>query len=103
MHCLYWVKRDAYLPLGSHGLKSVTKAKLGYDPVELEPELMVPYAKERPQELAEYSISDAVATYFLYQKMIHDFIFALCTIIPTYPDEVLRKGSGTLCEDLLMA
>jgi DNA polymerase epsilon subunit 1 len=35
--------------------------------------------------------------------MIHDFIFALCTIIPTYPDEVLRRGSGTLCEDLLMA
>lgn len=36
-------------------------------------------------------------------KMIHDFIFALCTIIPTYPDEVLRRGSGTLCENLLMA
>ncbi len=53
--------------------------------------------------MAEYSISDAVATYFLYQKMIHDFIFALCTIIPTNPDEVLRKGSGTLCENLLMA
>jgi DNA polymerase epsilon subunit 1 len=35
--------------------------------------------------------------------MIHDFIFALCTIIPTNPDEVLRRGSGTLCEDLLMA
>jgi len=26
----------------------VTKAKLGYDPVELDPELMLPYAKERP-------------------------------------------------------
>jgi len=103
MDCFYWVQRDAYLPQGSHGLKAVTKAKLGYDPVELEPELMVPYAKEKPQELAEYSISDAVATYFLYQKMIHDFIFALCTIIPTNPDEVLRKGSGTLCENLLMA
>lgn len=53
--------------------------------------------------MAEYSVSDAVATYFLYKKMIHDFIFALCTIIPTYPDEVLRRGSGTLCENLLMA
>jgi DNA polymerase epsilon subunit 1 len=103
MDCLYWVKRDAYLPQGSHGLKKVTVAKLGYDPVELDPELMVPYARERPQELAEYSVSDSVATYFLYMKMIHDFIFALCTIIPTYPDEVLRRGSGTLCEDLLMA
>jgi DNA polymerase epsilon subunit 1 len=103
MDCLYWVKRDAYLPQGSHGLKKVTKAKLGYDPVELDPELMVPYAKDKPQELAEYSVSDSVATYFLYMKMIHDFIFALCTIIPTYPDEVLRRGSGTLCENLLMA
>jgi DNA polymerase epsilon subunit 1 len=48
MDCYYWVQRDAYLPQGSHGLKAVTKAKLGYDPVELDPELMVPYAKERP-------------------------------------------------------
>jgi len=103
MDCFCWVERDAYLPQGSHGLKAVTKAKLGYDPVELDPELMVPYARDRPQELAEYSISDSVATYFLYMKMIHDFIFALCTIIPTNPDEVLRKGSGTLCENLLMA
>jgi DNA polymerase epsilon subunit 1 len=103
MDCFYWVQRDAYLPQGSHGLKAVTKAKLGYDPVELDSELMVPYAKNKSQDLAEYSISDSAATYFLYQKMIHDFIFALCTIIPTGPDEVLRKGSGTLCENLLMA
>lgn len=103
MDCMYWVKRDAYLPQGSHGLKKVTKAKLGYDPVELDPEDMVPYAKNNPQGLCSYSCSDAVATYYLYRKMIHDFIFALCTIIPLYPDDVLRKGSGTLCEDLLMA
>lgn len=45
MDCLYWVKRDAYLPQGSHGLKMVTKAKLGYDPVELDPELMVEKAR----------------------------------------------------------
>ena len=103
MDCLYWVKRDAYLPQGSHGLKNVTKAKLGYNPVELDPEDMVPYARERPNALAAYSVSDAVATYYLYRKMIHDFIFALCTIIPMHPDDVLRKGSGTLCEQLLMA
>ena len=48
MDCLYLVKRDAFLPQGSHGLKAVTKAKLHYDPVELDPELMVPYARERP-------------------------------------------------------
>lgn len=47
LDCLYWVKRDAFLPQGSHGLKMVTKAKLGYDPVELDPELMVKYAKEK--------------------------------------------------------
>uniref|UniRef100_A0A0M3KHJ2 DNA polymerase epsilon catalytic subunit n=1 Tax=Anisakis simplex TaxID=6269 RepID=A0A0M3KHJ2_ANISI len=38
----------------------------------------------------------------LYMKYVHPFIFALCTIIPLGPDDVLRKGSGTLCEALLM-
>ena len=37
-----WVKRDSYLPAGSHGLKAVTKAKLKYDPVEVDPEDMLP-------------------------------------------------------------
>jgi DNA polymerase epsilon subunit 1 len=60
------------------------------------------YAVERPQELASYSVSDAVATYYLYMKYVHPFIFSLCNIIPLNPDEVLRKGSGTLCETLLM-
>ncbi|KAL8481806.1 hypothetical protein ACS0TY_028086 [Phlomoides rotata] len=44
-----WVKRDSYLPHESQGLKAVTKAKLGYDPVEVNPEDMVKFAKERPQ------------------------------------------------------
>ena len=101
--CMYWVKRDAFLPQGSHGLKAVTKAKLGYDPIEVDPEKMLKYARELPQQLCAYSVSDALATYYLYKLMIHDFIYALCTIIPTFPDEVLRKGSGTLCEELLMA
>ncbi|CAI2378542.1 unnamed protein product [Moneuplotes crassus] len=103
LDCLYWVIRDAYLPQGSHGLKKVANAKLGYDPVELDPEKMMDYARNRPHDLAAYSVSDALATYYLYEKMIHDFIFALCTIIPSHPDDVLRKGSGTLCEELLMA
>ncbi|KAF2197549.1 DUF1744-domain-containing protein [Delitschia confertaspora ATCC 74209] len=97
-----WVNRDSYLPQGSRGLKAVTVAKLGYDPDELDPELMTPYASERPQTLAEYSVSDAVATYYLYMKYVHPFIFSLCTIIPLAPDDVLRKGTGTLCEMLLM-
>jgi DNA polymerase epsilon subunit 1 len=117
-----WVKRDSYLPAGSHGLKAlvhrllsvggrrfsrctsqaVTRSKLGYDPLELDPEDMVKFAATKPQVLASYSVSDAVATYYLYMKYVHPFIFALCTIIPMCPDDVLRKGSGTLCEQLLM-
>lgn len=124
MDCFRWVKRDSYLPQGSQGLKAVTTAKLGYNPIELDPELMTPYvslfthfhliltklcacyllryAMEHPQILAQYSVSDAVATYYLYMKYVHPFIFSLCNIIPLNPDEVLRKGSGTLCETLLM-
>ncbi len=97
-----WVQRDSYLPQGSQGLKAVTKYKLGYDPVELDPEDMVPYAKEKPVQMATYSVSDAVATYYLYETYVHMFIFSLCTIIPANPEDVLRKGSGTLCEALLM-
>ncbi|KAH7029069.1 uncharacterized protein B0I36DRAFT_363662 [Microdochium trichocladiopsis] len=102
MDCFAWVNRDSYLPQGSRGLKAVTVAKLGYDPDELDPELMTPYASERPQTLAEYSVSDAVATYYLYMKYIHPFIFSLCTILPLGGDDTLRKGTGTLCEMLLM-
>lgn len=42
MDCFRWVKRDSYLPQGSQGLKAVTTAKLGYSPIELDPELMTP-------------------------------------------------------------
>jgi hypothetical protein len=137
-------------------LQAVTKAKLGYDPLEVNPEDMVRFAMEQPQvslaierstlsatgylksnreyrclpillfwvvcvanypkmtltsfflalsyfqTMASYSVSDAVATYYLYMTYVHPFIFSLATIIPMSPDEVLRKGSGTLCEMLLM-
>ncbi len=43
-----------------------------------------------------------MSTYYLYMTYIHPFIFSLATVIPLPPDEVLRKGSGTLCEALLM-
>lgn len=52
--------------------------------------------------MASYSVSDAVATYYLYTTYVHNFIFSLSTIIPMGPEDVLRKGSGTLCEALLM-
>jgi DNA polymerase epsilon subunit 1 len=97
-----WVKRDSYLPQGNQGLKAVTKYKLGYDPVEVDPEDMLRMAQERPTHMASYSVSDAVATYYLYDTYVHNFIFSLSTIIPMGAEEVLRKGSGTLCEALLM-
>ncbi|GJV47980.1 ribonuclease H-like domain-containing protein [Tanacetum coccineum] len=53
LDCFAWVKRDSYLPQGSHSLKAVTKAKLGYDPLEVNPEDMVRFAMEKPQELIE--------------------------------------------------
>ena len=102
MDAFAWVNRDSYLPMGSRGLKAVTKYKLGYDPVEVNPEDMVRFASEQPQHMAAYSVSDAVATYYLYMKYVHNFIFSLATIIPMGPEDVLRKGSGTLCEMLLM-
>lgn len=45
MDCFRWVKRDSYLPQGSQGLKAVTTAKLGYNPIELDPELMTKYVQ----------------------------------------------------------
>jgi len=46
--------------------------------------------------MANYSVSDAVATYYLYMKYVHPFIFALSTIIPMEPDEVMFLAI-TLC------
>lgn len=72
----------------------MAKAKLRYDPVELDPEDMCQLAADDPVTLSNYSVSDAVATYYLYIKYVHPFIFALCTIIPMEPDEVSYKGCG---------
>jgi len=102
LDCFAWVQRDSYLPQGAQGLKAVTKYKLGYEPEDVDAEDMLPMAKENPKGMAKYSVSDAVATYYLYEKYVHLFIFSLCTLIPMGPEDVLRKGSGTLCEALLM-
>ena len=99
---LRWVKRDSYLPAGSHGLKAVTREKLQYNPLELDPEDICPLGLEDPQRLANYSVSDAYATYYLYIIYVHPFIFSLSTIIPLNADDCLRRGTGTLCESLLM-
>ena len=42
--------------------QSVTKAKLGFDPIEVDPEDMLRFAAEEPQTMASYSVSDAVRT-----------------------------------------
>ena len=52
------------------------------------------------QVLANYSVSDAVATYYLYMKYVHPFIFALCTIIPMEPDEVSQPVEPVNVEHL---
>ena len=52
-----WVKRDSYLPVGSHNLKAAAKAKLGYDPVELDPEEMCRMATEEPQVFPPCAVS----------------------------------------------
>lgn len=62
--------------------------------MEIDPEDMVRFASERPAEMASYSVSDAVATYYLHVVYVHQFIFSLCTIIPMRAEDVLRKGSG---------
>lgn len=38
--------------------------------------LKVRLAGERPQDMASYSVSDAVSTYYLYMTYIHPFIFS---------------------------
>ena len=53
---------------------------------------MTRFAVEQPQLMSSYSVSDAVATYYLYMKYVHGFIFSLATVIPMSPDEVLRKA-----------
>ena len=60
--CLYWVERDSYLPQGSHGLKAVTREKLGYEQIEVEPEKMLQSARENLKQFCAYSVSDALAT-----------------------------------------
>ncbi|KAG9158142.1 hypothetical protein Leryth_000281, partial [Lithospermum erythrorhizon] len=57
LDCFAWVKRDSYLPQGSQGLKAVTKAKLGYDPLEVNPEDMVRFAMERPQVCSRHNVN----------------------------------------------
>ena len=68
-------------------LQSVTKAKLGYDPVEVHPEDMLRFAAEQPQHMASYSVSDA-------GKLVHA-AFAPCM------GTVSKRQSGSICTEAL--
>ena len=57
IYFLRWVKRDSYLPIGSQGLKAVAKAKLNYNPIELDPEEMCSLAIEQPQVRIYFNLS----------------------------------------------
>ena len=59
--------------------------------VEIDPEDMLQKAHDEPSVMASYSVSDAVATYYLYTTYVHNFIFSLSTIIPMVSEDVLRK------------
>ena len=68
-----WVKRDSYLPQGSQGLKAVAKAKLGFDPLEIDP--VCPY-------LFIYLIYFCMRYYYYYflifrYHMLVSFLFSI--------------------------
>lgn len=65
--------------------------------MEVDPEDMVRFASERPTEMASYSVSDAVATYYLYTTYVHNFIFSLCTIIPMKVRCALSSAHACTC------
>ena len=67
--------QQALLPLtcgdDAHALasQSVTKAKLGFDPIEVDPEDMLRFAAEEPQMMASYSVSDAVRALYCVESL----------------------------------
>eukprot|EP00798_Chlamydomonas_sp_ICE-L_P017971 gene17971-24376_t len=113
MDCLHWVNRDSYLPQGSRGLKSPPpgapppsnpqRTITQPDHNRAHSERILETKKRSPLVVTLSTLGDK-ACLFDHPKglYIHPFIFSLATVIPMPPDEVLRKGSGTLCEQLLL-
>lgn len=100
---IYWVMRDSYLPMGKRRLKDVARSKLQFEADDVDPELMMKLALEAPHTMLHYNISDIVATYLLNQKFVENFIFALGSIVPLTPDNLLRKGTGSICDTGMLA
>ena len=69
-------------------------------PAQLHPPLHLLAGYHHPH--APTTLTSSPCCHFPLHSYIHPFIFSLATIIPMPPDEVLRKGSGTLCEQLLV-
>lgn len=87
--CVRWVKRDSYLPVGSHNLKAAAKAKLSYDPVELDPEEMCRMATEEPQvqkwtsvftsqKIKKKIVLNGLLTFSSFSTVLSDFGDLLC-------------------------
>ncbi|EOB12107.1 DNA polymerase epsilon catalytic subunit A [Nosema bombycis CQ1] len=97
-----WVKRDSNFAKGNQGLKAITKRKLGYDPEDIDPEEMCGIALNDPDRMAKYSVSDAVATYFIATKFVINHIYTLCSLVPFSPYDAICSNPDTLCEALLI-
>lgn len=65
------MKRDSYLPVGSHSLKAVAKAKLRYNPVEIDPEDMCRLASEQPQ------VCCSNCKFSIYMEIVYFFTLTL--------------------------
>eukprot|EP00644_Phytophthora_capsici_P000698 jgi/Phyca11/533658/estExt2_fgenesh1_pg.C_PHYCAscaffold_160024 len=63
-----------------------------YTPKEAYPGPFIVFNEENEEQLLKR----------FFEHYVHLFVFSLCTIIPLGSEDVLRKGSGTLCEALLM-
>ncbi len=100
MDCFCWVQRDSYLPQGSQGLKAVTRTKLKYDPVELDPEKMTPYAREKPQVKTSLKTSEENYTHNEWRSSDN---IILHTDVSYFPNSLLlikSQYSNSLLFDL---
>lgn len=93
-----WVKRDSYLPEGQRSLKKTCELKLGFKPEEVDPEQMMIEAKKNPMTMISYNISDVVSTKILSDKFVEPYMFALGKVSNLNIDDLLRKGSGGICD-----
>ena len=84
--------------------QSVTKAKLGFDPIEVNPEDMLRFAAEEPQTMASYSVSDAVRSLIILVSSVtapaplqeHGMLLHHCNIGATHPQMQISSHQAGL-------